>query len=118
MVGTNVAIASRLIDRSNFQTPENRTVLVAALQKTNDAGPGMSILLAPPVTYPYQGGMSVTDQYLSRYRGCVKQAAYKSASDAIFPLRTITPDAAYLNEADVYQPNHEVPFGARTTQSF
>ncbi|KAJ7609588.1 hypothetical protein DFH06DRAFT_1376205, partial [Mycena polygramma] len=123
MVGTNVAIASRLIDRTNFETPENRTALVAALQKTNDAGPGMIILLAPPASYVYQGGTSVTDAWrTSIYHvtavtswawnatAAQKQAAYKSASDAIDPLRRITPDAAYLNEADVYEPNHEVSF--------
>ncbi|KAJ7605971.1 hypothetical protein DFH06DRAFT_1384643 [Mycena polygramma] len=123
MVGTNVAIASRLIDRTNFQTHENRTALVAALQKTNDAGPGMIILLAPPASYAYQGGTSVTDAWrTSIYHvtavtswawnatAAQKQAAYKSASNAIDNLRRITPDAAYLNEADVYEPNHEVSF--------
>ncbi|KZP21452.1 hypothetical protein FIBSPDRAFT_953707 [Athelia psychrophila] len=32
------------------------------------------------------------------------------ASKSIDHLRAITPDAAYQNEADVYEPNHEVSF--------
>ncbi|KAJ7321708.1 hypothetical protein DFH08DRAFT_712871 [Mycena albidolilacea] len=122
-VGTSLAIASRLVDKGSFQTPENRTRLVAALQATNDAGPGMIILLAPPFSYPHQGGTSVTDAWHSSIYHVTavaswawnvtvaeKRTAYQSASSAMDNLRRITPDAAYLNEADVYEPNHEVSF--------
>ncbi|KAJ7440768.1 hypothetical protein B0H11DRAFT_2163285 [Mycena galericulata] len=122
-VGTSIAIASRLVNKSNFQTPANRSALVARLLDTNDAGPGMIILLAPPVSYASQGGTSVTDAWRSSVyhvttvaswewnaTATEKRAAYHSASSAIDNLRRITPDAAYLNEADVYEPNHEVSF--------
>ncbi|KAJ7741772.1 hypothetical protein DFH07DRAFT_1063893 [Mycena maculata] len=122
-VGTNLAIASRLVNKSNFQTPAKRSALVEGLLDTNAAGPGMIILLAPPVSYKAHGGTSVTDAWRSSvyhvttvtswaWNATVteKRAAYQSASSAIESLRRITPDAAYLNEADVYEPNHEVAF--------
>ncbi|KAJ7930362.1 hypothetical protein B0H13DRAFT_2228276 [Mycena leptocephala] len=122
-VGTSIAIASRLVDKTSFQSAEKRSALVAALQETNDAGPGMIILLVAPVSYVYQGGTSVTDAWRSSvyhvtavsswaWNATVaeKRAAYQSASKAVDNLRRITPDAAYLNEADVYEPNHEVSF--------
>ncbi|KAF8179553.1 FAD-binding domain-containing protein [Mycena galopus ATCC 62051] len=122
-VGTSLALASRLIPKTNFETPENRARLVDALQATNDVGPGMIILLVPPVSYVYQGGTSVTGAWRSSiyhvtavsswaWNATVaeKRMAYQSASTAIENLRRITPDAAYLNEADVYEPNHEVSF--------
>ncbi|KAJ7934232.1 hypothetical protein B0H13DRAFT_2227291 [Mycena leptocephala] len=114
---------SRLISKRNFQTHGSRTSLVAALQATNDAAPGMLILLVPPASYKSQGGTSVTDAWRSSVYHVTatsswawnatiseKRAAYRSASNAIENLRRITPDAAYLNEADVYEPNHEVTF--------
>ncbi|KAJ7017040.1 hypothetical protein C8F04DRAFT_484826 [Mycena alexandri] len=123
-VGTPVALASRLIPKSNLQTPANRSALVDAFMHTNDAGPGMIILLTPPTSYAYQlGGTSVTDAWRhSVYHVTAvaswvwdattteKKAAYHSVSSAIDNLRNITADAAYLNEADVYEPNHEVAF--------
>ncbi|KAJ6554229.1 hypothetical protein B0H19DRAFT_1262617 [Mycena capillaripes] len=107
----------------NFQTPQSRTSLVAALQAINDAGPGMIIELVPPISYEYQGGTSVTEGWRSSVYHVTaisswawnattaeKRAAYQSASSAIDNLRRITPDVAYLNEADVHEPNHEVSF--------
>ncbi|KAF7373944.1 Cytokinin dehydrogenase 11 [Mycena sanguinolenta] len=122
-VGASLAIASRLVDKASFATPEKRAALVDALQATNDAGPGMIIQLTAPVSYAYEGGTSVTDAWRSSlyhvtaiapwaWNATVaeKRAAYQSASTAIDNLRKITPDAAYQNEADVYEPNHEVTF--------
>ncbi|KAJ7127341.1 hypothetical protein C8R46DRAFT_1247674 [Mycena filopes] len=123
-VGTPVALASRLVPKTSFQTPANRTALVDALLKTNDAGPGMLILLTPPFSYAYQpGGSSITEAWRSSVyhvtalaswawnaTAAEKKAAYQSSSSAIDNLRKITADAAYLNEADVYEPNHEVSF--------
>ncbi|KAJ7813344.1 hypothetical protein B0H14DRAFT_3750618 [Mycena olivaceomarginata] len=122
-VGTSIAIASRLVDKASFQSAEKRSALVAALQETNNAGPGMIILLVAPVSHVYQGGTSVTDAWRSSvyhvtavsswaWNATVaeKRAAYQSASKAVDNLRRITPDAAYLNEADVYEPNHEASF--------
>ncbi|KAJ7920463.1 hypothetical protein B0H13DRAFT_1605427 [Mycena leptocephala] len=121
--GVPIAPVSRLISKTNFQTHGSRISLVAALQATNDAAPGMLILLVPPVSYKSQGGTSVTDAWRSSVYHVTatsswawnattseKRAAYRSASNAIENLRRITPDAAYLNEADVYEPNHEVTF--------
>ncbi|KAJ7791115.1 hypothetical protein B0H14DRAFT_3094553 [Mycena olivaceomarginata] len=123
-VGTNLALTSRLIPKSLLSTPSDRAQLVEALQATNDAGPGMIILLVPPVSYVYQeGSTSVTESWRSSvYHVTVvaswawnatsaeKRAAYQDASRAIDNLRRITPDAACLNEADVYEPNHEASF--------
>ncbi|KAJ7801760.1 hypothetical protein B0H14DRAFT_2528843 [Mycena olivaceomarginata] len=122
-VGTSIAIASRLVDKKSFQSAEKRSALVAALQETNNAGPGMIILLVAPVSHVYQGGTSVTDAWRSSvyhvtavsswaWNATVaeKRAAYQSASKAVNNLRRVTPDAAYLNEADVYEPNHEASF--------
>ncbi|KAJ6522585.1 hypothetical protein B0H19DRAFT_973347 [Mycena capillaripes] len=122
-VGVPLALTSRLVPKTNFQTPESRKSLVAALQAINDAGPGMIILLVPPVSYKYQGGTSVAEAWRSSIYHVTaisswawnattaeKRAAYQSASSAIDNLRKITPDAAYLNEADVHEPNHEVSF--------
>ncbi|KAF8172523.1 FAD-binding domain-containing protein [Mycena galopus ATCC 62051] len=122
-VGASIALASRLVPRTGFETPENRAALVKALQATNDAGPGMIISLIPPVSFPFHGGTSVTDAWRSSIYHVTtispwawnatlaeKRTAYQSASTAIDNLRRITPDAAYSNEADVYEPNHEVSF--------
>lgn len=69
----------------------------------------MIILLAPPFSYPHQGGTSVTDAWRSSvyhvtavapwaWNATVaeKRTAYQSASSAMDNLRRITPDAAYL----------------------
>jgi hypothetical protein len=97
------------VDKTNFQSAEKRSALVTALQETNDAGPGMIILLVAPVSHVYQGGTSVTDAWRSSvyhvtavsswaWNATVaeKRAAYQSASKAMDNLRRITPDAAYL----------------------
>ncbi|KAJ6468927.1 hypothetical protein C8R45DRAFT_435986 [Mycena sanguinolenta] len=122
-VGANIAIASRLVEKTSFTTSSKRATLVDALLATNDAGPGMIILLAPPVSYAYGGGTSVTDAWRSSLYHVTaiaswawnateaeKRASYQSASAAIDNLRKITPDAAYQNEADVHEPNHAVSF--------
>ncbi|KAJ7441526.1 hypothetical protein B0H11DRAFT_2163146 [Mycena galericulata] len=100
-VGTSIAVASCL-------------ALVARLLDTNDAGPGMIILLAlPVVTDAWRSSVYHVTTVASwewNATATEKRAAYHSASSAIDNLRRITPDAAYLNEADVYEPNHEVSF--------
>ncbi|KAF7333697.1 Cytokinin dehydrogenase 11 [Mycena venus] len=95
----------------------------SGLQASDDAAPGVLILLVPPVSYKAQGSTSVTDAWRSSLYHVTaisswawnattseKQAVYQSASNATEKLRKIIPDAAYLNEADVYEPNHEVTF--------
>ncbi|KAJ6596316.1 hypothetical protein DFH09DRAFT_1024151 [Mycena vulgaris] len=123
VVGTSLVLTSRLVNKSNFQTPGNISALVAGLLATDTAAPGMIVLLVTPVSYAPQGGTSVTEAWRSSVYHVTavaswawnattteKRATYKSASSAIDNLRRITPDAAYLNEADVYEPNHEVAF--------
>ncbi|KAJ7725699.1 hypothetical protein B0H16DRAFT_279117 [Mycena metata] len=124
IVGAPVALASRLIPKSNLRTPADRSALVDAFLHTNDAAPGMIIQLTPPTSYAYQpGATSITEAWRSSVYHVTavaswawnattteKREAYHSASSAIDNLRNITADAAYLNEADVYEPNHEIAF--------
>ncbi|KAJ7089096.1 hypothetical protein C8R44DRAFT_648958 [Mycena epipterygia] len=122
-VGTSIALASRLVNKSNFQTAADRSALVAGLLETNAAGPGMIILLVAPVSFAEHGGTSVTEAWRSSVYHVTavaswawnatatdKKDGYQSASRAMDNLRRITPDAAYLNEADVHEPNYQVSF--------
>ncbi|KAJ7615845.1 hypothetical protein FB45DRAFT_934776 [Roridomyces roridus] len=128
VVGTNLALASRLIQKPNFQTAEERSKLVDALLKTDAAEPGnMIILLTAPTSYNASHGhgrTSVTEAWRSSLYHVTtvktwawnatreeKVKAYRSVSEAIGYLREITPGgAAYLNEADVYEPDHQESF--------
>ncbi|KAJ7651928.1 FAD-binding domain-containing protein [Mycena rosella] len=123
VVGTNIALTSRLVPKSNVQTPGNISALVTGFLETDAAAPGMIILLVAPVSYVAQGGTSVTDAWRSSLyhvtavapwawnaTATEKRAGYQFASRAMDNLRNITPDAAYSNEADVYEPNYQVSF--------
>ncbi|KAJ7110724.1 hypothetical protein C8R43DRAFT_162562 [Mycena crocata] len=123
IVGNSIALTSRLVSKSNFETPEHRSALVKALLATDTEAPGMIILLAPPGSYPAQSRTSVTEAWRSSVyhitavkswvwnaTATEKRAAYVAASTAMDNLRRITADAAYLNEADVYEPNYQVSF--------
>ncbi|KDQ50517.1 hypothetical protein JAAARDRAFT_199917 [Jaapia argillacea MUCL 33604] len=122
-LGTSLALASRLIPKSNFETPASQSDLLAALLKAHSLSPGLRFLISPPTSYPGDGTTSVNDAWrdsiyhitlvsLWNWNATVdeKRAQYALSSEAIQPLRDITPDAAYVNEADVYEPNHEVAF--------
>ncbi|KAF7969355.1 hypothetical protein HWV62_27470, partial [Athelia sp. TMB] len=119
-IGNNLAIASRLIPRSNFGSATSRLQLIDALLAANTMTPGLIFLIGPPSSFPGDNTTSVTDAWRTAiYHITVvsewgwnatrteKSAQYKLASDSISHLRSITPDAAYQNEADVYEPNHE-----------
>ncbi|GLB33561.1 putative oxygen-dependent FAD-linked oxidoreductase family protein [Lyophyllum shimeji] len=123
LVGTNMAEASRMVSKDNFATAADRSALVSALLAADAATPGLLILLTTPYSYPSDGQTSVTDAWRSSLyhvtvvstwewnaTGAQKKAAYSAASASIDNLRKITPDAAYVNESDVYEPNHEVAF--------
>ena len=82
--------------------------------------PGLIFLIGPPSSFPGDNTTSVTDAWRTAiYHITVvsewgwnatrteKSTQYQLASDSIDHLRAITPDAAYQNEADVYEPNHE-----------
>ncbi|KZT25422.1 FAD-binding domain-containing protein [Neolentinus lepideus HHB14362 ss-1] len=122
-IGVNLALASRLIPKANFRTAENRSDLLLALLKSHDLTPGLRFLMSPPTSYPGDGSTSVTPAWrdsvyhitlISTWNwnatAVEKKAQYDLSSRAISYLRAITPDAAYSNEADVYEPNHEVAF--------
>ncbi|PFH45424.1 hypothetical protein AMATHDRAFT_71699 [Amanita thiersii Skay4041] len=124
ITGVNLALASRLVSRTNFATPGSRSELVTALQKAETATPGLIMLIAAPSTFPYvPGATSVTEKWRTsvyhvtvvapwKWNATKKEirARYTDASRSIDALRKITEDAAYVNEADVYEPNHEVAF--------
>ncbi|KAG6826997.1 hypothetical protein H0H92_013612 [Tricholoma furcatifolium] len=123
VVGSSLALASRLISKTNLETPSNRSALVSGLLAADAATPGLIILISAPSSFPSSGKTSVTEAWRSSvYHVTVvspwnwnatveeKRGNYAAASRSIDNLRKITPDAAYLNEADVYEPNHEVAF--------
>ncbi|KAG6853567.1 hypothetical protein C0991_003237 [Blastosporella zonata] len=123
VVGSSLALASRLINKQNFETPSSRSALVSGLLAADEATPGLIILISAPSSFPSTGKTSVTDAWRSSvYHVTVvspwnwnatveeKRGHYSAVSTSIDHLRKITPDAAYLNEADVYEPNHEVAF--------
>jgi len=124
ITGKNLALGSRLINKGAFKTPEKRSALVDGLLKSDAATPGLIILISAPSTFPAkQGATSVTEAWRdSVYHVTVvsswewnatlaeKKAVYDRVSASSDFLRKVTPDAAYLNEADVYEPNHEVAF--------
>ncbi|KAH0586775.1 hypothetical protein H2248_005624 [Termitomyces sp. 'cryptogamus'] len=123
VVGSSLALASRLISKDNFKTSSDRSALVSALLAADAATPGLIILISAPSSFPSTGKTSVTDAWRSSlYHITVvspwnwnatieeKRDHYVAASKSIDHLRKITPDAAYLNEADVYEPNHQVAF--------
>lgn len=122
-VGIPLALASRLINKSNFETPSSQRELVSALTAANNATGSVIILISAPSSHPGDGHTSVTEAWrdslfhvtlVSSWNwdtsAEAKKGHYSLASHAIDHLRKITPDAAYVNEADVYEPNHEVAF--------
>ncbi|KAF9451824.1 FAD-binding domain-containing protein [Macrolepiota fuliginosa MF-IS2] len=123
-VGSSLALASRLIPKSIFETTEKKESLVSGLLAADAAAPGLIILISAPTAYTHTpNATSVTDAWRSSvYHVTVvsswnwnatlaeKQLHYQTASGSIDNLRRITPDAAYQNEADVHEPNHEVSF--------
>ncbi|KAF5315414.1 hypothetical protein D9619_007344 [Psilocybe cf. subviscida] len=119
-VGSSLALASRLVGKSNFATPDKRNETVTALLTAEAATPGLIILLTAPSSVPSSGMTSVTDAWHSSlYHVTVvghwswnatiqeKKAQYDRVSASIDNLRKITPDAAYVNEADINEANHE-----------
>jgi FAD/FMN-containing dehydrogenase len=122
-VGYNLALTSRLIPRTSFNNATSRSSLVTAFTTANNLLPSFLILIVAPSSFPGDGMTSVTDAWRSSiYHVTVavswswnatiedKKAQYSLASSAMDDLRKLTPDAAYVNEADVYEPNHQVAF--------
>ncbi|KAF8918433.1 FAD-binding domain-containing protein [Mucidula mucida] len=121
--GIPVALTSRLLSKSNFETTASQKELVSALTAANDATGSVILLFSTPASYPGDDATSVTDAWRDSLTHVTlvttwnwnatkaeKEGQYTLASSAIDHLRKITPDAAYVNEADVYEPNHEATF--------
>lgn len=107
--GIPLAIASRLVGKSNFQTPARQEELVSALTAANDATGSVIILVSAPSSYAGDNTTSVTEAWRdSLYHVTLvttwnwnatkeeKASQYGLASDAVDNLRRITPDAAYV----------------------
>ncbi|KLO05539.1 FAD-binding domain-containing protein [Schizopora paradoxa] len=122
-IGESLALASRLIPEDNFATNDSRQALLDALLAAEEASPGVRFLGSTPFNFAGDGMTSVTDAWRTsiyhvtliapfNYNATLeeKKGNYSLASQSIDNLRRLTPDAAYSNEADVHEPNHEVAF--------
>ncbi|KAF9072912.1 hypothetical protein BDP27DRAFT_1319624 [Rhodocollybia butyracea] len=123
ITGISLALVSRLIPKANFATAESQAELVQGLLDTSLATPRLIILISAPSSFPGDNSTSVTEAWRSSIYHITavsswnwdatkeeKKNSYAKASASIDNLRRITPDAAYQNEADVYEPNHEISF--------
>ncbi|TFY80846.1 hypothetical protein EWM64_g3161 [Hericium alpestre] len=121
--GTPLAIASRLVPRDNFATESSRAELLAAIMNAYAVSPSLRLLATAPSSFPGDGSTSVTEAWRDTIFHVtvvgswgwnstlsLRKQQYSLASSAIDFIREITPDAAYQNEADVHEPNHEVSF--------
>ncbi|ESK89354.1 isoamyl alcohol oxidase [Moniliophthora roreri MCA 2997] len=121
--GISLALGSRLINKENFETPVKQEALVSALLKASKLTPRLIIHSSTPFSYVPDGGTSVTEAWRSslyhitlispwNWNATIedKRKAYANVSKAVGYLKALTPDAAYVNEADVYETNHEVTF--------
>ncbi|KAJ7185528.1 FAD-binding domain-containing protein [Mycena filopes] len=122
-VGENAVIGSRLIPAANFGDAAGRAALVDALMQTLAHVTFDLTLIATTYNVPDDGSTSVTPAWRTAIWHAVaeggwdgaaplgdEKAAYSGMGAATDYLRAITPDAAYQNEADVHEPNHEVSF--------
>jgi len=122
-IGVSLALASRLIPKEIFSTNDSRQALRDALLAAEEATPGVRLLGSTPFNFAGDGETSVTDAWRNsvyhvtliapwNYNATLeeKRGYYSLASSSIDNIRRITPDAAYSNEADVHEPNHEFAF--------
>lgn len=122
-VGIPLAIASRLVPRANFETPESRATLLDAFCEAHRMTPSFRLLLGPPSSYPGDKSTSINPAWresifhatlVSSWNfdatAADKAKVYQLVDDSIAHLRKITPDAAYSNEASILEPNHEQTF--------
>jgi len=108
-VSVNLAIASRLVPRGNFETAEKQITLVDALVEAKSSADNLLILIDAPSSYPDPDKKtSVTEAWRdSLYHITVtstwnwnstledKKNHYRTAAKSLDKLRKITPDAAY-----------------------
>ncbi|KAJ7728408.1 FAD-binding domain-containing protein [Mycena maculata] len=123
-VGENAVLGSRLIPAANFGNAMSRAALVDALMQTlAHVTFDLSLIATTPYNVPDDGSTSVTEAWRTAIWHAIaeggwdgpaplaeEKATYTNISNAADYLRAITPDAAYQNEADVHEPNHEVSF--------
>ncbi|KAF8598983.1 FAD-binding domain-containing protein [Ceratobasidium sp. AG-I] len=123
--GTNTALSSRLIPRSLFKPSTTAALVNATVEAIMRAGGVAAVYLVTPFSYPDPKlQTSVTPLWRTAVWHVVTlidwpwdgglagaKAAYAKASDAIKPLRDLTPGGgAYQNEADVYEPAASASF--------
>ncbi|KAJ7454533.1 FAD-binding domain-containing protein [Mycena galericulata] len=130
-VGYSVSLTSRLVPRASFASPASRSELVETLLAASGApapdAPLMIIqITAPTATHAEDlapGRTSVTPAWRDAVYHVTSmgmwnwnttaadvRGVYTRTSALMDHVRALTPDAAYVNEADVYEPNHEVSF--------
>jgi len=123
-VGIPLALTSRLIQRESFATEKSRAELLDAVMKAHALTPSFRFLLAPPSSFPGEPGATsinpawrnsifhatLVSSFNFNTTSAEREAVYARASKAISYLRDITPDAAYSNESDIFEPNHKVAF--------
>ncbi|KAJ7272964.1 hypothetical protein C8J57DRAFT_1063477 [Mycena rebaudengoi] len=122
-VGYSIAMASRLIPKSNFRTASGRSKLLEALLAATELTPTLLFDITAPSSFPGDNTTSITPAWRdSLYHVTVKVpwnwnattadkvASYAKVNQSINHLREITPVASYLNEGDVYEPEHELSF--------
>jgi hypothetical protein len=123
-VGIPLAIASRLVPRANFATPETRKELLDAFMAAHAMTPNFRLLLGPPSGYKGDEATSINPAWRDSIFHVTmvsswnfdattedKSRIYKLVDDSIEHLRKVTPNAAvYSNEASVHEPLHEPAF--------
>ncbi|KAJ6592849.1 hypothetical protein B0H19DRAFT_1088632 [Mycena capillaripes] len=130
-VGYSVSLTSRLVPRASFASNESRTALVDALMAASALPAPDAPLLIVQITAPTAarpadlapGRTSVTPAWRDAVYHVTSMGmwnwnatkteimgVYDRTSRLMDNVRKVTPDAAYSNEADVYEPNHEVSF--------
>ncbi|KAK7044629.1 FAD-binding domain-containing protein [Favolaschia claudopus] len=123
-VGENAVVGTRLVPAANFNNTASRSALVDALMQTlAHVTFDLTLIATSPYNVPDTGATSVTEAWRTAIWHAVaeggwdasapvadEKAAYAGIGQAIDFLRAMTPDAAYQNEADVNEPNHEVSF--------
>lgn len=123
-VGTQLAVSSRLIPVENFKTPQVVETLANAIDETLDQVSLPILFASTPFLYGIKGRTSVTPKWRSSlwhvaftegwsFNTSVSDAVtmYKRLSTAANTLRNITAGSgAYLNEADIYEPDFEDSF--------
>ncbi|PPQ97192.1 hypothetical protein CVT26_000468 [Gymnopilus dilepis] len=125
-IGVPNALTTRLIPQKNHQTLESRAELKKALLNACDNAEFCQLHLTTPFGFQETDGKDTSINPIWRqalyqvilvnpwaYNATVeeKREAYAKGTKAVDFLREITPGfGAYLNEADIHEPNHEASF--------